>query len=74
MSASFPLRASKSDDLFFKKIVIASNLLVNDNFKYSAVIPSDRRECGNLFEENAFLLMRLLHSVRNDIIKTLPND
>jgi hypothetical protein len=67
MSASFPLRASKSDDLFFKKIVIASRA-----WQYYLMVIASLR--GNLFEENAFLLMKLLHSVRNEIIKTLPND
>jgi hypothetical protein len=34
ISASFTLRASKSDDLFFlNEIVIASNLLMLGNFK-----------------------------------------
>ena len=28
---------------------------------------------GNLIGKNVFLFMRLLHSVRNDIIKVLPN-
>jgi len=32
-----------------------------------------RAKRGNLLGKDAFLFMRLLHSVRNDIIKTLPN-
>jgi len=32
-----------------------------------------RAKRGNLLGENAFLFMRLLHSVRNDIQKVLPN-
>jgi hypothetical protein len=48
MSASFPLRASKSDDFFFKSIVIASNWTVRNKLKQSDVIASDRRKPGNL--------------------------
>jgi len=32
-----------------------------------------RAKRGNLLGENAFIFMRLLHSVRNDILKTLLN-
>ncbi len=49
MSASFILRASKSDDLsLFKKIVIASNWIEAVVIRQSDVIANDRRECGNL--------------------------
>ncbi len=32
-----------------------------------------RAKRGNLLEKNTFLFMGLLHCVRNDVIKTLPN-
>jgi hypothetical protein len=48
MSASFPIRASKSDDLFIRSIVIASDWMVRNNPKHGDVIASDRRKRGNL--------------------------
>jgi hypothetical protein len=41
---------------------ITSDLFVRGNFKYSVVIASDRRECGNL---NLLLKIKLPHSLRS---------
>ncbi len=48
MSASFTLRASKSDDLFIGSIVITSNWIELVSIKQSDVIASDLKDYGNL--------------------------